>query len=133
LIEINPFEVQVRFADIDFLGHVNNVTYFSYFEMARIHYFHPLLGTAWDWMEQGVVLVTNEATYLSAIRLHDRPKIKVSVTEIGTKSFTLAYQVFVGKTLCATGSSKLVCFNSNKQKTIEIPKQMKDALTLLKS
>ena len=110
MIEISPFEVQVRFADIDFLGHVNNVTYFSYFEMARIHYFHPLLGTAWDWMEQGVVLVTNEATYLSSIRLHDRPKITVSVTEIGTKSFTLAYQVFVGKTLCATGSSKLVCF-----------------------
>jgi acyl-CoA thioesterase FadM len=27
----------------------------------------------------------------------------------------------------------LVCFNSNKQKTIEIPQQMKDALTLLKS
>lgn len=133
MIEISPLEVQVRFADIDFLGHVNNVTYFSYFEMARIHYFHPLLGTAWDWMEQGVVLVTNEATYLSSIRLHDRPKITVSVTEIGTKSFTLAYQVFVGKTLCATGSSKLVCFNSNKQKTIEIPQQMKDALTLLKS
>ena len=39
----SPFEVQVRFSDIDLLGHVNNVAYFNYFEMARIHYFHPLL------------------------------------------------------------------------------------------
>ncbi|MFM7595205.1 MAG: acyl-CoA thioesterase [Flavobacteriales bacterium] len=131
-MEISPYRVQVRFSDIDFLGHVNNVAYFSYFEMARIHYFHPILGPSWDWMEQGVVLVTNQATYLNPIRLHDQPTITVSVTEIGTKSFTLAYQVFVGTNLCATGSSKLVCFNSNTQQTIEIPTPMKHALNTLR-
>jgi acyl-CoA thioester hydrolase len=127
----NPFEVQVRFSDIDLLGHVNNVAYFNYFEMARIHYFHPLLGKDWDWMTQGVVLVKNEATYLSSIRLHDLPKITVFVTEIGTKSFSLGYQVYVGATLCATGSSTLVCFNNHTKQTIEIPEPMNVALTSL--
>lgn len=129
---INPFQVQVRFSDIDILGHVNNVAYFSYFEMARIHYFHPLLGKDWDWMNEGVVLVQNEATYLHPITLHDKPNITVTVTDIGTKSFTLSYQVKVGDYLCATGSSKLVCFNSNKQMTIEIPEAMKKALNSIR-
>jgi acyl-CoA thioesterase FadM len=30
---IPPFEVQLRFVDIDMLGHVNNAVYFSYLEM----------------------------------------------------------------------------------------------------
>ncbi len=127
----NPFEVQVRFSDIDLLGHVNNVAYFNYFEMARIHYFHPLLGKDWDWMKQGVVLVKNEATYLSSIRLHDKPKITLYVTNIGTKSFSLGYEVNVGPQLCATGSSTLVCFNNYSKQTIEIPEAMRLALNAL--
>jgi acyl-CoA thioesterase FadM len=78
-----------------------------------------------------VVLVKNEATYLSSIRLHDLPKITVFVTAIGTKSFSLGYQVYVGATLCATGTSTLVCFNNHTKQTIEIPEPMNVALTSL--
>ena len=129
---INPFNVQVRFSDIDILGHVNNVAYFAYFEMARIHYFHPLLGKDWDWLNEGVVLVQNDATYLHPITLHDKPVITVTVTDIGTKSFTLGYHVFVNDHICATGSSKLVCYDSNNQRSIEIPVAMKKALNAIK-
>ena len=44
-----PIKIQVRFSDLDTLGHVNNAVYLSYFEMARIAYFTPLLGENWDW------------------------------------------------------------------------------------
>jgi acyl-CoA thioester hydrolase len=128
---INPFPVQIRFSDIDLLGHVNNVAYFNFFEMARIHYFHPLLGPDWDWFSKGVVLVNNEATYLHSILLHDKPIIILKVTEIGTKSFTLGYEVFVGEQLCATGASKLVCFNNHLKASIEIPDKMMIALKSL--
>ena len=130
-MQIKPYEVQVRFSDIDILGHVNNVAYFSYFEMARIHYFYPILGPSWDWMTQGVVLVKNEATYISPIFLHDKPKIILRVTEIGTKSFTLVYDVYVEEKLCASGLSKLVCYNNKLKHSIEIPGQMKTALNQL--
>ena len=33
--------LQVRWADFDQFGHVNNVTYFRWFESARIHYRLP--------------------------------------------------------------------------------------------
>lgn len=44
---IKPVEIQVRFADLDVMGHVNNSVYLSYFEMARVHYFGELLGYNW--------------------------------------------------------------------------------------
>ena len=49
---IAPLKIQVRFSDLDILGHVNNVTYLSYFEMARVYYFKELVGTKWDWQRK---------------------------------------------------------------------------------
>jgi acyl-CoA thioester hydrolase len=34
--------VEVRYSDLDAQGHVNNATYFTYFEQARVQYFHAL-------------------------------------------------------------------------------------------
>ena len=41
---IEPVQIQIRFADIDAMGHVNNAVYLSYFEFTRVHYFSELLG-----------------------------------------------------------------------------------------
>lgn len=32
--------IQLRFNDIDMLGHVNNTLYFEYMDMAKTRYFH---------------------------------------------------------------------------------------------
>jgi acyl-CoA thioesterase FadM len=51
-MEYDPFKlsipIQVRFSDLDALGHVNNVTYFTYFEIARVKYLDTgQLRNAW--------------------------------------------------------------------------------------
>jgi acyl-CoA thioesterase FadM len=51
--------------------------------------------------------------------------------KIGNKSFTLSYEVYVNGQLKTTGSSTLVGFNSNQQKSIEIPALMREALQKL--
>lgn len=38
--------IQVRWADLDALGHVNNATYLTYLEQARVSYFNDL--GLWD-------------------------------------------------------------------------------------
>jgi acyl-CoA thioesterase FadM len=47
---------------------------------------------------------------------------------VGTKSFTLGYEIHVNEVLVTKGSSTLVAFNSKKQCTIEIPEKMKEAI-----
>lgn len=128
---MTPARIQVRLTDIDILGHVNNAIYLSYFEMTRIHYFNQLVGPDWDWMENGVVLVHNEVNYHLPIFLYDAPEIHMYCTQIGNKSFTLSYEVFVQDQLKTTGKSTLVGFNSNKQQSIEIPEAMRTALLKL--
>lgn len=128
---IKPAKIQVRLTDIDILGHVNNAIYLSYFEMTRIHYFNLLVGPNWDWMENGVVLVHNEVQYIQPIFLADAPEIHMFCNKIGNKSFTLSYEIYVDGQLKTTGSSTLVGFNSNQQKSIEIPALMRESLLKL--
>jgi len=62
---INPPEIQIRFADIDIMGHVNNAVYLSYFEYTRVYYFEKLVGKKWDWKNNGTILIKNEVEYLN--------------------------------------------------------------------
>ena len=131
-MKIQPAEIQVRFSDLDVMGHVNNAIYLSYFEMTRVHYFKELLGETWDWKSAGVLLVRNEIDYLIPILLHQKPKIQMHLIEIGTKSFQLGYEIYVGELLHTKGSSVLVCFDAVIHKTIPVPDAMKKALVTLK-
>jgi acyl-CoA thioester hydrolase len=128
---MNPAKIQVRFSDLDVMGHVNNAVYLSYFEMARIHYFNKLLGSSWDWKINGVLLRTNEIEYLHPVFITDVPEIKLYTKHVGTKSFTLGYDLSVNNKLCSTGSSVLVCFNSETNSSIVIPEKLKEALSTL--
>ena len=76
-MEINPAKIQVRYVDLDVLGHVNNSVYFSYFEMARVHYFGQVLGKDWDWETSGVILVKNWADYLKPVLITDSPELSL--------------------------------------------------------
>jgi len=129
---ISPARIQVRFSDLDVLGHVNNSVYLSYFETARVHYFAHLLGANWDWHKNGVILVKNEVEYHKPILLHDAPMVHVFTEHIGEKSFTLSYEIRIRDEVYTTGKSVLVCFDASKHATVSIDSVMKDALGQLK-
>jgi len=126
-----PTKIQVRFSDLDTLGHVNNSVYLSYFEMARIAYFTPLLGIDWDWKKMGVILKKNEVVYHLPVLLHQEPEISILILNIGTKSFTLGYELKINGTIYTTGSSVLVCYNSEINQTIDMPIKMRNVLESL--
>ena len=74
----------------------------------------------------------NEVEYLKPVLLHHQPFVQVFLENIGTKSFTLSYELKVDGALCSRGSSVLVCFDSSKNETIPIPEVMSKALLQLK-
>ena len=129
-----PFRhpIEIRFADIDAAGHVNNAVYFNYFEQARINWFKQHIGD-WDWSERGLILVRNEIDYIHPVYLHDNIEVQVRNSRIGTKSFEQLYAVFRKEegdkhVLCTRGKSVLVCFNYSLGKSIEIPATWRPAL-----
>lgn len=125
---IEPAKIQVRFSDLDVLGHVNNNIYLSYFEMARVHYFREMLGVDWNWKTAGFVLAKNEIEYIKSVLLTDEPTIEIYAEQIGTKSFTLGYELKVKDQIYTRGKSVQVCFDSLTQQSIPVPEKMRTAL-----
>ena len=121
--------LQLRFADCDLAGHIHNAVYFHYFETGRMQFFVQQLGENWDWKKKGIILKKNSITYHEPSYLEDNLSVNVFCEHIGTKSFTLAYQVIDGNKKCkAEGSSVLVCIDYTKNSLIEIPEKFKEIL-----
>ena len=127
-------QIEIRFSDIDAMGHVNNAVYLSYFEQARIALFTEVAGAQWDWDTFGVVLGRNEVDYLQPVVLNDKLTVHTSVEHLGSKSLVVAYELYVERGggesfLVATGKSVLVCFDYKLKKTIPIPELWRAALS----
>lgn len=133
---ITPYCPEVRFSDIDALGHVNNATYLTYFEQARMHFFAQLIGKKWDWNQFGILVAKNEINYKVPIVLTDHVEITVGCKHVGNKSFVLDYLVEIiqkeQRITASFGESVLVSFSHNEGKSIEIPEVWKNIFTQLK-
>ena len=90
------YRCPLRWADLDLLGHVNNVTYVDYLQEARVDLFrtHAPDSRADD-LAEGVVVVRHEVTYVSSLTFSaEFVSVECWVTEIRAASFTMAYEVF---------------------------------------
>lgn len=130
----NDHNVEVRFADIDVMGHVNNAVYLSYFEQARMAFFSSLIGNDWDWGKHGVLLARNEVDYLRPVLLNDEVRIRTKCEQVGTTSLVFTYEVFAKsgngeEERAARGKSVLVCFDYQMKRKIEVPEFWRERLT----
>lgn len=126
--------IQIRFKDVDALGHVNNANHLTYFEYARIHFFDELIGGDIDWETEGMILAHQQVSYKKPIYLKDAISVVTWFVKSGTTSFELAYEIVRtekdgSETICATGSSVQVCYNYKEQKPIPVPKSWLEKLT----
>ncbi|MCB0479573.1 MAG: acyl-CoA thioesterase [Crocinitomicaceae bacterium] len=124
--------IQIRFSDVDLMGHVNNAVYLNYFESARMNYFRTLIRDQWDWVNFGILLGNNTVDYFKPLLLNDQVEIETKCLKIGNKSFVLEYILYVingsKKTKYASGTSTLVCFNYNEKQTIPVPDKFKQEM-----
>ncbi len=89
----------MRWADLDLLGHVNNVVYVDYLQEARVDMMRShgpaVQGEDDGGLAEGVVVVRHEVSYRAPLTFRFAPiSIECWVTEIRAASFTMAYEVF---------------------------------------
>src|SRR3954451_4226924 len=87
-------EFQVRFGDIDVLGHVNNCRYLTYLEDARIAMFR--LDPMREGREplNGLVVARHEIDYKRPLLFGpDTVRVESWVTGLRAASFSLAYEI----------------------------------------
>ncbi|CAN5489535.1 hypothetical protein BH09ACT12_BH09ACT12_13100 [soil metagenome] len=89
------YQCHLRWADLDSLGHINNVVYVDYLQEARVSLMRAMLGERRDDLGEGVVVVRHEVTYLAPLAFGFEPVgIECWVTEVRAATFTMAYEVF---------------------------------------
>lgn len=130
-LQIEPVKIQIRYADLDALGHVNNSNYLTYFEIARVHYFNELLGKDWHWRNEGMILANSSLEFLKPLLIQHEAEVKISTLSVGTKSFELYYEISVDDVVFCSGKSVIVAFNSVRNETIPIPSVMREGLLRL--
>ena len=97
--------LQIRFNDIDTLGHVNNTVYFSFLDLGKTHYFNEALGKTTDWRAADVVIANINCDFIAPIRFNENIEVKTQIGHIGNKSFRVL-QAIVNTT---TGEVKCLC------------------------
>ena len=115
--------IEVRFGDLDALGHVNNARYLTYMEQARIGYFAHLRLRRLRDPDVSFILADAHIAFLRPLFLDDKVRIGVRVVRLGNKSFTMHYRFedADGKIVFATGETVQVCYNYKQQCTIPLP------------
>ncbi len=86
--------LQMRFNDIDMLGHLNNSVYFTFMDLAKTRYFQAVLGDKLRWGEIGVVIVNVNCDFCSPTFFDDDIEVETAVIAMGEKSLTLEQRVY---------------------------------------
>jgi len=120
-------KIQIRFGDIDLMGHANNGVQLSYLDLARMDYFQQVYGQVIDWNDSALIVAHLEIDYLSSITLSDKIEVHTKIHRIGTKSVGL-YQNIVDS---VTGEIKtktsqvMVGYSQKLGESIAVPETLK--------
>jgi acyl-CoA thioester hydrolase len=90
------YECAIRWADMDVLGHVNNVTYVDYLQEARIDMMavHADMRGGEE-LAEGVVVVRHEIEFVAPLVFRRKPVlVETWVEQIRAASFTMAYEIY---------------------------------------
>jgi len=120
--------IELRFADLDLYGHVNNVAYFTLLETARVKLFSKVFQELTD---QGIFMLVGraECDYKSPILLHDDVMVSVWVSRLGKSSFDLDYEIHDNANkMFATARTTMVCFDKGKKTTTAVPEHLKEMI-----
>ena len=120
------YPITTRWMDNDIYGHVNNVTYYSYFDSAVNRYLIEKGGL--DIQNAPVVgyVVNSSCSYLSGIAYPD-------VNKLGNSSVTYGVGIFKKgeDKACAFGDFIHVFVNRAENKSVPIPAEIRSALEQL--
>jgi acyl-CoA thioester hydrolase len=85
----------LRWADMDSLGHVNNVTYVDYLQEARVDMLRVHApATGGEQLAEATVVVRHEVEFTSPLVFRVEPvRIESWVTSVRAASFTMAYEI----------------------------------------
>lgn len=125
--------VQIRFNDIDILGHLNNVVYFSLFDTAKAEYIQAAMKGTMDWRRVETVIANINCDFIASAFYGEPIDIYTRCSEMGRRAFTLE-QVMINadsaqvKAVCRT---VMVSYNPDSGVTVDISDRARSCIETL--
>jgi len=118
--------VDVRFRDLDTMGHVNNALYATYLEEARSAYYQEVIGESLP--DVDTVLAHLSIDYRAPIELNDIVTVVVTVPELGESSIPMDYEISSDDATAATAETVQVVWNREVGGSNPIPEKWRERI-----
>lgn len=127
--------LRVRFSEVDLHGHVFNINYILYFEIAIGEYLRSL-EIKWFHNDapsnMSFYVRKTDIEYLSPIYFDQNITIKVQITRVGNTSITFSGEIYLEEgVLAATAQTVWVCVDKVAHCKIALPTEFKHILEAL--
>ncbi|HIA46839.1 MAG TPA: acyl-CoA thioesterase [Candidatus Hydrogenedentes bacterium] len=126
--------IPTRFRDLDTMNHVNSAMYLTYFEMARMDYFHSVgLLKLKEPGRRGPAVVTQTCNYKQQLFHPSIIEAGIRCSRIDTTSFTVEYEFYLkdSETLICDGTTTMTWVDYTIPKAIPVPDVLREAINEL--
>jgi acyl-CoA thioester hydrolase len=124
--------MDIRFADMDAMGHVNHATFLTYIESARIDYMLQVCQLESP-LELGVILAKLTVEYKLPLVLGDEIEVYTRCIRLGNRSFDLEAIILRlnanGEDVAASAVTVMVAYDYATQQTIPVPETWRERIT----
>src|SRR5262245_12449960 len=129
-------ETPIAWGQMDAFQHLNNTTYFRFFESGRIAYFERL--DFLKYLEEtgiGPILASTTCRFKIPLTYPDTVSIGTRVSTIEDDRFTMEYFVVSHKyqKIAAEGTGLIVCFNYTEKKKTSFPEELRRRIEQLEA
>ena len=123
-------DIQIRFADVDILGHVNNVNLQHFFDVGKSDFFRRIMHIGLVWKGLGLITASTQTSYFDQTRLDDRVYVETEAEKVGNKSITLLQRLVDAPTGRVNAESRtvLVAFDFARQESVPVPDRWREAI-----
>lgn len=121
--------ISVRWRDLDAFNHVNNATYLTYLEEARLQWLRHV-PDALPSEQAAPVLAASQLNYRSPINWPAQLDVQLSCARLGNSSITLAHRIVDANQpehLYCDGSVTMVWINPASGKPVPLPEGLRAA------
>ena len=85
--------LQLRFNDIDMLGHLNNSVYVSFMDLGKAAYFKTVMPTDIDWKHINVVVANINCDFFAPSYFNERLEVLTAVVGVSERSFKMEQRI----------------------------------------
>ena len=123
-------QIQIRFNDVDQMGHVNNAVIMEYLDLGKDAFFsgHGLSPTKSDFT---VMVVHYDVDFKAQIHYHARIQVETEIEKLGNKSLTMMQRVVNTETnvVCVECRTVMAGYRRSTSSSEVIPDEVRQWLS----